>query len=76
MVEQVVQVAVPEVVGDAGLLVDGKSPEAIANALDRYLTNETLRTEMGRRGRERAEKEFPYARRKKEFEKVFSEVCG
>lgn len=68
--------AVPEVVGDAGLLVDGKSPEAIANAIDQYLTNESLCDEMGRRGRHRAEKEFPYARRKREFEKIFSEVCG
>jgi len=68
--------AVPEVVGDAGLLVDGKSPQEIADAICKYLDDDALRDEMGRQGRARAEKEFPYSRRKKEFEKVFSEICG
>lgn len=68
--------AVPEVVGDAGLLVDGKSPEAIAGAINRYLEDEALQEDMGRSGRTRAKTVFPYSRRKREFQKVLSEVCG
>jgi len=68
--------AVPEVVGDGGLLVDGKSPEAIAGAINRYLEDETLRGEKGCTGRTRAETLFPYGRRKRELQKVLSEVCG
>lgn len=68
--------AVPEVVGEAGLLVDGKSPEAIAGAINQYLEDRALRERMGRCGRARAETVFPYSRRKRELEKVLSEVCG
>jgi glycosyltransferase involved in cell wall biosynthesis len=66
--------AVPEVVGDTGLLVDGTSPEAIAGAVNSYLADDALREEMGRRGRLRAETEFPYARRKRDLEKVISSL--
>ena len=68
--------AVPEVVADAGLLVDGASPGAIADAINIYLEDGALREENGRRGRTRAETIFPYLRRKRELQKVFSEVCG
>lgn len=68
--------AVPEVVGDAGLLVDGSSPEAIAGAINRYLDDESLRREAGRRGRKRAETIFPYSRRRRELEKVISAIVG
>ncbi|MGD0920896.1 MAG: glycosyltransferase family 4 protein [Terriglobia bacterium] len=66
--------ALPEVVGDAGLLVDGRSPEAIAGGINRYLDNEALRGEMGYRGRQRAVTLFPYSRRRRELEKVISEI--
>lgn len=68
--------AVPEVVGNAGLFVDGKSPEAIADAVIRYLEHGALREEKGRCGRIRAETVFPYIRRKRELQRVISEVCG
>jgi glycosyltransferase involved in cell wall biosynthesis len=68
--------AVPEVVADAALLVDGASPGAIADAINFYLEDGALREENGRRGRTRAETIFPYFRRKRELQKVFSEVCG
>ena len=68
--------AVPEVVGDTGLLVDGTSPEAIAGAINRYLDDEDLRTRSGQRGRQRAETIFPISRRKREIEKVISSALG
>ena len=68
--------AVPEVVGDAGLLVDGTSPEAIAAAVNRYLADDALREEVGRRARLRAESVFPYSRRKRELERVISGILG
>ncbi|MFZ2454949.1 MAG: glycosyltransferase [Candidatus Altiarchaeia archaeon] len=48
----------PYVVGDAGLVVPPKDPEALANAVIRILTEKDLRVKMGRRARERVEKEF------------------
>ena len=46
--------ALPEVVGDAALVVDGGSVKAIANGLVRLLTDEPLRQELRRRGPKRA----------------------
>jgi glycosyltransferase involved in cell wall biosynthesis len=66
--------AVPEVVGDAGLLVDGTSPEAIAAAVNRYLEDDALREELGRRARRRAQAVFPFSRRKQDLERVISEM--
>jgi glycosyltransferase involved in cell wall biosynthesis len=42
--------SLPEVVGEAGLLVDPDKPEDIARALRRVLTNESLRARMRRMG--------------------------
>jgi glycosyltransferase involved in cell wall biosynthesis len=67
---------VPEVVGDEGLLVDGTSPEAIAAAVSRYLADDALREEVGRRARLRAESVFPYSRRKRDLEKVISNMLA
>jgi glycosyltransferase involved in cell wall biosynthesis len=46
--------SLPEVVGDAGLLVDPVDPAALADALARVLRDEALRGELGARGIERA----------------------
>jgi glycosyltransferase involved in cell wall biosynthesis len=46
--------ALPEVVGDAGLLVDPYSEQAIAAALAHLLENEPFRLELGARALERA----------------------
>ena len=50
--------AIPEVVGDAGLLVDPEDEAAIAAAMTRVLSNPELRESLRRRGLERA-REFP-----------------
>lgn len=46
--------SLPEVVGDAGLLVDPHNPESIADGLARALTDTALRQQMRERGLERA----------------------
>jgi len=46
--------SLPEVVGDAGLLVDPLDIDAIADALSRLASDEPLRRELGERGRARA----------------------
>ena len=46
--------SLPEVVGDAGLLVDPDDPAAIADALERILNDDELAARCAARGRERA----------------------
>lgn len=48
--------AIPEVVGDAGLLVDPTDTEALALALGRLCDDRALRHDLRRRGFERAER--------------------
>jgi glycosyltransferase involved in cell wall biosynthesis len=66
--------AVPEVVGDAGLMVEGSSPEQIAISVIRLLDEPELRSGLGTRGRARAESLFSYERRKRELGEVIAEV--
>lgn len=47
--------SLPEVVGDAGLLVPPMDPRALAQALQTLLGDDELRQRLGQRGRERAE---------------------
>jgi glycosyltransferase involved in cell wall biosynthesis len=53
--------SLPEVAGDAAVLVDPSDVDAIAAGLGRLLGDEGLRDELARRGRERAA-EFTWAR--------------
>ena len=46
--------AVPEVAGDAALLVDPLDTDEIAGALERVLADQSLRDELSRKGRERS----------------------
>ncbi|MBO9308712.1 MAG: glycosyltransferase family 4 protein [Chloroflexi bacterium] len=47
--------AAPEVVGEAGLLVEPENPAALAEGIRLFLRDEALRAEFGRRGRARAQ---------------------
>ena len=47
--------ALPEVVGDAGLLVNPSDVAGLADAMARLVGDETLRRQLGARGRERAQ---------------------
>jgi glycosyltransferase involved in cell wall biosynthesis len=46
--------ALPELVGDAAVLIDPEDPESIVAALDRVLSENSLAETMGRRGLERS----------------------
>ncbi len=46
--------SLPEVVGDAALLIDPNNPEEIAVALQRLLTDEDLHAELRAKGLQRA----------------------
>ncbi len=52
--------ALPETVGDVGLLFDPADTEAFADALQRMASDESLRAELARRGRTRAATEFSW----------------
>lgn len=48
--------SLPEVVGDAGVLIDPRDSFALRDQIQRLLTSPSLRKELGRRGRERAQR--------------------
>lgn len=48
--------SLPEVAGDAGILVDPRDSFAIRDAIQRLLTSPSARKELGRKGREQAAK--------------------
>ncbi len=67
--------SLPEVVGDAGLLVDPRSPESIAVAIHRLLSDPDLRHTLRRRGRERAAK-FSWERTARETLAVYESLLS
>ncbi|MEH6635821.1 MAG: glycosyltransferase family 4 protein [Halioglobus sp.] len=50
--------ALPEVVGDAGIIVPAKSVEALVKSIDSLLRNPQQRDELGKRGQQRIEEQF------------------
>ncbi len=50
--------ALAELVDDAGMMVDPKNKEQIKNAILRYIDDEKLRSEMGKKAKERIRKKF------------------
>jgi glycosyltransferase involved in cell wall biosynthesis len=67
--------SLPEVVGDAGIMVDWESDEQHLHAYESYYFNPALRSEMARRGLERA-KRFSWTRCAREMIDTMEEVCG
>jgi glycosyltransferase involved in cell wall biosynthesis len=62
--------SLPEVVGDAGVTVDPRNPEALAVALQELLADPEKAAELGRRGRARAAR-FSWERAAAEMAGVF-----
>jgi glycosyltransferase involved in cell wall biosynthesis len=67
--------SLPEVVGDAALLIDPYDPTAIAQAMRRVLTEPALRDDLRRRGLARV-KEFSWERSVRRVRQVYDEVLG
>jgi glycosyltransferase involved in cell wall biosynthesis len=67
--------SLPEVVGDAGLLIDPDSPEALSEALARVLDDSELRAELSQRGLIRA-REFSWAKAAHQTMAVYDQVLA
>lgn len=65
--------SLPEVVGDAGIMVNPYNVEEIARAIDLVLSNENLRKEMIEKGLKQAQK-FSWRKTAEETLKVYEEV--
>jgi glycosyltransferase involved in cell wall biosynthesis len=67
--------SLPEVVGDAALLIDPYEPEAIADAMHRVLTDGTLREDLRRKGLARAAG-FSWDRSVRRVREIYAEVLA
>jgi glycosyltransferase involved in cell wall biosynthesis len=65
--------SLPEVVGDAALMIDPYEPAAIADAMQRVLTDADLRADLSRRGLARA-REFSWERSIARVREIYAEV--
>jgi glycosyltransferase involved in cell wall biosynthesis len=65
--------SLPEVVGDAAILIDPYEPDDIADAMSRVLTNEPLRQELRDKGLNRV-KEFSWDRSISRVREIYGEV--
>ncbi|WP_299592100.1 glycosyltransferase family 4 protein [uncultured Microbulbifer sp.] len=52
--------ALPEVVGDAGIVVPAGDSDALAHAIEKVLSDNELRATLGRAGRQRIEEKFSW----------------
>jgi glycosyltransferase involved in cell wall biosynthesis len=67
--------SLPEVVGDAAVLIDPLKPEEIAAAMHRVLTDSQLRQDLRERGLERA-RHFSWERSIKRVREIYDEVLS
>jgi len=72
--------SLPEVVGEAGIMVDPYDPDAFARAMADVLSSESLRAEMSARGLEQAKK-FSWDGTAREVTAIYHQggqtaVCG
>jgi glycosyltransferase involved in cell wall biosynthesis len=67
--------SLPEVAGDAALLVDPRDPDAIAGAVRMVLTDRTLREDLRRRGLARA-RNFSWERSVARIRQIYAEVLA
>jgi glycosyltransferase involved in cell wall biosynthesis len=67
--------SLPEVVGDAGLIIDPDSPEELGEALRRLLEDSELRSSLGQQGLMRSS-EFSWRRAAHQTMTVYEQVLG
>ena len=72
------EAGIAEVVADAGTLVDDRTPEGYARALEPYLADPEMAREVGRRGYERVRDLFTFDRTLERIRAVYMELdrCG
>lgn len=63
--------SLPEVVGDAGLLVPPKDPGALASAIAKLLDNPELRAELGEKARARIVTQFNWPRAARQVTQIY-----
>ena len=66
--------AIPEVIGDAGLVVPNADADALAVAIRQLLTNGELRRELARAGRERVERHYSWEQVAGQMYELFRDV--
>ena len=69
------QSSLPEVCGDAALLIDPKDPEALTTALRQLIEDESLVASLASRGRERARRR-PWRVAAEETLRVYDELLA
>ena len=67
--------SLPEVAGEAAILVDPYDPDAIADGIERVLTDETVRRELRRKGVARAN-QFSWEASVRRVREIYDEVAG
>lgn len=67
--------SLPEVVGDAALLIDPHDVESLSESLNRLLSDQALQKELRQRGLARA-KRFSWERTARETASAYREVCA
>lgn len=67
--------ALPEIAGDAALLVEPKNPEAVASAVRRVLDDERVRVKLSEAGERRAQ-QFTWARTAKLTRAVYEQIAA
>ncbi|WOX06016.1 glycosyltransferase family 4 protein [Microbulbifer pacificus] len=68
--------ALPEVVGDAGIVVPAGDSGALARAIERLLSDPSLRAEMGAAGRRRIEQQFSWQVAAKHLVSFYRAIIG
>ncbi len=67
--------SLPEVMGEAGILVDPYDTDSLAQAMREVLANSTLRDDMVRKGLEQSKK-FSWERAAEQTQEVYNKVAG
>lgn len=68
--------AVPEVVGEAGLLTPPDDPAAFAGMIQRLVSDSALRTSLGQAARQRAVGAFSLAKMRDSYNRAIESVCS
>ena len=68
--------SLPEVAGDAAMVVPNSNPEALAKAISSLLDDKDLRDRVGAAGRDRILREFQWSRTAENLEKIYLETIN